>query len=139
MKVWVAIFVCLNTKALSMELSPGYATKDFLLAYSCHISLRRMPLFFHSGRGSQLVAAHKDLAEDPLHYDWDQIAASTSHQGTQWHFAPAGGQLCNGEAFVKKFKLSFYHLYKKTRFSYAELNSAIKRNNNIFNDRPVPV
>ena len=34
LKVWVAIFVCLNTKAASMELSPGYSTADFLLAYS---------------------------------------------------------------------------------------------------------
>ena len=34
LKVWVAIFVCLNTKAVSMELSPGYSTADFLLAYS---------------------------------------------------------------------------------------------------------
>ena len=34
LKVWVAIFVCLNTKAVSMELPPGYSTADFLLAYS---------------------------------------------------------------------------------------------------------
>ena len=105
MKVWVAIFVCLNTKAVSMELSPGYSTTDFLLAYSCHVSLRGIPMFVHSDKGSQLVAAYKDLTDVPLQYDWDHIAASTSHQGTRWQFAPAGGQWRNGvaEAFVKNF------------------------------------
>ena len=141
LKVWVAIFVCLNTKAVSMELSPGYSTADFLLAYSSHVSVRGIPLFVHSDRGSQLVAAHKDLSDDPLLYDWDEIATSTSSQGTKWEFAPAGGQWRNGvaEAFVKKFKLSFYHLYKNTSFNYAELNTAIKRISNILNDRPVSV
>ena len=139
MKVWIAIFVCLNTKGVSLELSPGYSTADFLLAYSSHTSIRGIPLYVHSDRGSQLVAAHKGLTDDHLLYDWDQIAQSTSHQGTIWEFAPAGGQWRNGvaEAFVKKFKLSFRHLYKDTRFNYAELNCAIKRISKILNDRPV--
>ena len=139
MKIWVAIFVCLNTKAVSMELAPGYSTDDFLLAYSSHVSIRGIPLYVHTDRGSQLVAAHKELSEEHLKYDWDQIAASTSHQGTTWQFAPAGGQWRNGvaEAFVKKFKLSFYHLYKDTRLNFAELNCAIKRIANVLNDRPV--
>ena len=141
MKVWVVALVCLNTKALALELSPGYSTADFLLAYSSHTSVRGDPLYVHSDRGSQLVAAHKDLTDDHLRYDWAHIAQSTSHKGTVWKFAPAGAQWRNGvaEAFVKKFKLSFHHLYKDTRFSYAEFNCAIKRISNILNDRPVSV
>ena len=33
MKVWVVIFIWLNTKAVSMELATGYSTNDFMLAY----------------------------------------------------------------------------------------------------------
>ena len=106
MKVWVVALICLNCKALALELSPGYSTADFLLAYSSHTSVRGHPLYVHSDRGSQLVAAHKDLSVDHLQYDWDHIAQSTSHNGTVWKFAPAGAQWRNGvaEAFVKKFK-----------------------------------
>ena len=141
MKVWVVIFLCLNTKAISMELSPGYSTDDFLIAYSSHVSIRGIPSFVHSDRGSQLVAAHKDICDDPLQYDWDAIASSTASQGTLWKFAPAGGQWRNGaaESFVKKFKLSFLHLYRETKFNYAELGCAVKRISNILNDRPVSV
>ena len=138
MKVWVVIFLCLNSKAVAMELAPGYSTEDFLVAYSAHVSQRGVPTFVHSDRGSQLVAAQKDLA-DELKYDWDAISASTAKEGTTWNFAPAGGQWRNGsaEAFVKKFKRSFTHLYQNTRLNYAELNSAVKRIANVLNDRPV--
>ena len=47
MKVWVVLFLCLNTKAISMELAPGYATNDFLIAFNTHISYRGIPTFIH--------------------------------------------------------------------------------------------
>ena len=141
MKVWVVILLCLNIKAISMELTPGYSTEDFMLAYVSHVSEHGSPSFVHSDRGSQLVAAKKELCNDILKYDWDAIAAATSYQGTTWKFAPAGGQWRNGaaESFVKKFKQSFYHLYRETRMNYAELSCAVKRIANILNNRPISV
>ena len=141
MKVWVVILVCLNTKAVCMELAPGYSTKDFLLAYHVHQSRHGVPSYVYSDRGSQLVAAHKELTQDTLKYDWDSIAASASQQGTTWEFTPSGAQWRNGatESFVKKFKRSFLHLYKKTPLNYAEMLCAVKRIANILNDRPVSV
>ena len=113
MKVWIVIFLCLNVKAVCMEVAPGYSTSDFLLAYHSHVSQRGIPSFVHSDRGSQLVAASRNLSEDLPRYDLDAISASTGKRGTTWKFAPAGAQWRNGatEAFVKKFKLSFCHMY----------------------------
>ena len=141
MKVWIVILLCLNTKAVSMELAPGYSTKDFLLAYHTHVSQRGVPSIVHSDRGSQLVAAKKELCSDPLRYDWDAIAHASAQEGTTWNFTPAGGQWRNGatESFVKKFKHSFFHLYKETRMNYAELLCAVKRISNILNHRPISV
>ena len=105
MKVWVAIFLCLNTKAVNMEL------------------------------------AQKQLGVEQLHYDWDAIAQASPREGTTWKFTPPGSQWRNGaaEAFVKKFKASFHHLYKDTKLNYAQLLSAVKRIANILNHRPVSV
>ena len=112
---------------------------DFLIAYQSHINVRGEPRFVHSDRGSQLVAAHKDVADEPLRYDWDLIAASTAAVGTTWKFAPAGGQWRNGavESFVKKFKRSFVHLYRDMRLNFAELAVAVRRIANVLNHRPV--
>ena len=57
------IFVCLNTKAVTMHLAPGYATDDFMLAYHSHTSDCGHPTKVHSDRGSQLVAAEKDVTD----------------------------------------------------------------------------
>ena len=73
-----------------MQLPPGYSTEDFMLAYVSHVSEHGSSSFVHSDRGSQLVAAKKELCNDILKYDWDAIAAATSYQGTTWKFAPAG-------------------------------------------------
>jgi transposase InsO family protein len=141
MKAWVSIFLCLNTKAVSMELAPGYSTDDFMLAYETHCNCRGIPSFVYSDRGSQLVAAQKELSDDPLKYDWDSIASKALKRGTKWDFTPPGAQWRNGatESFVKKFKHSFHHLYSDTRLNYAELVCAIKRIANILNNRPISV
>ena len=138
-KVWIALFLCLNTKAVNIELAPGYSTNDFLLAYSSHVSQRGDQAFVHSDRGSQLVSAQRLLTDDLPKYDWSDIASSSALKGTTWRFAPAGAQWRNGatEAFVKKFKKSFCRLYKNAELNYAELNCAVKRIANILNNRPV--
>ena len=139
MKVWVVILLDLNAKAVNIELAPGYSTKDFMLAYSSHVSQRGDPAFVHSDRGSQLVSAQRLLNDDVPKYDWSGIASASAAKGTTWKFAPAGAQWRNGatEAFVKKFKKSFCHLYKNAELNYAELYCAVKRIANILNDRPV--
>ena len=114
MKVWVVLFLCLNTKGVSMELAPGYSTKDFLLAYMSHVSIRGSPLLVNSDRGSQLTAAHKEVSEDPLRYNWDEIAASTSSQGTSWNFAPASVLDHRG---MPNFSFSLYQLSEILYFS----------------------
>ena len=137
LKVWNVIFVCLNTKAVTMYLAPGYSTDDFMLAYNSHTSDHGLPSKVHSDKGSQLVAAEKEL----LNVDWDLIAKTSSASGTTWDFAPAGAQWRNGavEIFVKKFKKSFSLLYAKTRLNFAEMSCAIKRIANVLNDRPLSV
>ena len=136
LKVWNVIFVCLNTKAVTMHLAPGYSTEDFLIAYDSHVYDRGTPTTVHSDKGSQLVAAGKEVD-----FDWDAISRRTSKRGTKWDFTPAGAQWRNGavEIFVKKFKKSFDILYGKTRLNFAEMACALKRISSVLNDRPLSV
>ena len=66
MKIWVVVLLCFNTKAILKVLSPGYSTEDFMLAYTGHVSTGGLPSMVHSDRGSQLVAAKKELCDEPL-------------------------------------------------------------------------
>ena len=92
MKVWAVIFLDLNSKAVNIELAPGYSTNDFILAYSSHVSQRGDPAFVHSDRGSQLVSEQRLLTDDIPKYEWSEIASASALKGTTWKFAPAGAQ-----------------------------------------------
>ena len=91
MKVRNVLFVCLNTKFVTMYLAPGYATSDFMIAYNSHTSDHGLPNYVHSEKGSQLVAGGKEV----VNFNWNDIARSSSLQGTSWDFAPAGAQWRN--------------------------------------------
>ena len=76
-KIWVILFVCLNTKALKLYLAGGYSTQDFLLAWDAFVSDHGEPLTCHSDRGTQLVAAAKQNPDMEIpDYDWDLVASS---------------------------------------------------------------
>ena len=88
LKVWNVIIVCLNTKAVTMHLAPGYSTDDFFIAYDSHVYDRGVPANVHSDKGSQLVAAGKEVMD----VNWDAVAKRCAASGTTWDFAPDGAQ-----------------------------------------------
>ena len=78
MKIWNVIIVCVNNKAVSMHLAPGYSTDDFFIAYNSHVYVRGVPATVHSDKGSQLVAAGKEV----MNVDWDTITKRCSAKWT---------------------------------------------------------
>ena len=89
-----------------------------------------MPFIVHSDRGSQLVAAKKELCDDPIHYDWDAIRHAYSQQGTPH-------QVRNGVTVLPRYlsrssNHPFTISYKETKLNYAQLLSAVKRLVTIF-------
>ena len=64
MKICVVLFVCLNVKAVLMELSPGCFTAHFLLVYDAHVNQWGLLSYVHFDRGSQLVSTHKEVISE---------------------------------------------------------------------------
>ena len=135
MKVWAVLVVCLNTRAVKINLAPGYSTEDFLIAWRNLESDCRIPRKVHSDRGSQLVSAAGEI--DVPDFNWDIISKESKGQ-TTWNFCPSGAQWRNGacEAFVKKFKKSL-ELCRQSGLNYAELESLFRRIASILNTRPI--
>ena len=136
-KAWIVLILCLNTKAIKLYVTCGYATKDFLLAFDQHVSDCGHPRLVHSDRGSQLISAAKKL-ETEAQFDFQEISQATS-DNTAWRFCPSQGQWRNGatEIFVKKTKRSLLHTYEGKGLNHQELITALKRVANILNSRPV--
>ena len=137
-KMWICVYVCLNTKAVKLYLVPGYSAEDFLLGWDQHINDCGKPATVYSDAGSNLASAAKDLQEedsgDPI--DFNEVARST---GVTWYFAPPGAQFRNGcsEAFVKKLKHSLLVHYGEARMNVVEMLTALKRVACVINSCPL--
>ena len=137
-KLWVILFVCLNTKALKLYLAGGYSTQDFLLAWDAFVADQGEPITCHSDRGSQLVSAAKLSPDMEVpEYDWDLVASSM--RKTVWHFTPAQAQFRNGavEIFVKKFKRTLEHKFSNRKMKLLEMETALKIVASVANSRPL--
>ena len=136
MKCWALVIVDLVSKAVKILTMAGYSTKDFLLSLSDFTSNYGWPRLIHSDKGSQLVAASKELD-----LDWNQITEKSLIKETTWKFCPAGGQFRYGatEAVVKKMKYSIAHLLPTLprKLNYAEFQNVLNRVANTINSRPI--
>ena len=132
-KMWVSVYVCLNTKAVKLYLIPGYSAEDFLFGWEQHISDCGKPSTVYSDVGTNIVSAAKDVTEG---IDFQQIANST---GVTWFFAPPAAQFRNGacEAYVKKMKHTLLVHYGEARMNVVEFLTALKRIACIINSCPI--
>ena len=139
MKVWAALFVCLQVKAVKIYLIGGLHTEDFLLCWDSFVADHGQPLVAYSDRGSNLTSAAKEGGDkDVPSYDWEKIAGSSQGR-TDWQFHPAGSQFRNGavEVLVKKFKRTLKHKFAGRLLFLLELETGFKIVASILNSRPI--
>ena len=103
-KAYGVIFADMASGAIYVDLSQDYSTQGFLLV------LRR------SDRGTQLVAASKELKEMVRELDISQLRDFGLMDGLEWHFAPADSPWYNGtaESLIRSGQTVSYKFYRKT-------------------------
>jgi len=62
-KRWILLFVCMKTRALHLEMTPGESATDFINAMQRFISRRGTPAVFYCDNGTGFVKADKDLQQ----------------------------------------------------------------------------
>ena len=143
LKVWGLVIVCQNTRAVRMYAAAGYATDDFLTAYTRFTANHGNPLLVVSDSGSQLMKAAKHVDQfDLSKLDWVRIKEGAARNGTEWKVVQPGCQWRNGlaEAAVKLVKSTLYlTLASQKALNYAELDTLFSSVSNIVNQRPIGV
>ncbi|XP_072934961.1 uncharacterized protein [Epargyreus clarus] len=109
-KAYIAIFVCMATKAIHLELVGDLTSQSFVGAFHRFVARRGRCTHLYSDQGRNFVGANKDLAEafQDAHLELPSRSLNQilSSEGTQWHFispySPNFGGLW--EAGVKSIK-----------------------------------
>ncbi|EZA47680.1 hypothetical protein X777_15428 [Ooceraea biroi] len=143
-KAYVAVFICLATKAVHLDLVSDYSTPAFIGAFSRFCARRGLPASMYSDNGTTFIGADKELTiayktalRDP------NFLNQTAADHIEWHFIPPSAPHFGGlwESGVKSVKhhlrrvLSSHTLTFEETFE--ELTTVLCNIESCLNSRPL--
>ena len=141
-KGYLAVFVCLATKATHLEAVSSKSTPAFVATLKRFISRRNVPSHIYSDNGSNFIGARNELKElfDFLSLPTTQIPIKEEllAQKIEWHFIPDRAPHFGGiwEAAVKAAKHCLTRTVGNTTLSFEELTTVFCQAESCMNSRP---
>ncbi|XP_011858095.1 PREDICTED: uncharacterized protein LOC105555679 [Vollenhovia emeryi] len=139
-KAYVALFVCLSTRAIHLELVSDYSASAFLGAFTRFTSRRGLPQTVYSDNGTTFVGAEKELT---IAYRAALRDASFQHQTASdhisWHFIPPSAPHFGGiwEAGVRSMKHHLRRVLGSHTLTFEELTTLLCKIEACLNSRPL--
>ena len=139
-KAYIAIFICLTTKAIHVELVSDYSSATFRAAYHRFIARRGLPKNMYSDNGTtfqgadrEMSAAYSKAIRDP------NFLNQLSIDHTSWHFLPPAAPHFGGlwEAAVKSVKYHLKRCVGNHTLTYEEMTTVLCRIEACLNSRPI--
>jgi Pao retrotransposon peptidase/Family of unknown function (DUF5641)/Protein of unknown function (DUF1759)/Putative peptidase (DUF1758)/Integrase zinc binding domain len=142
-KAYVAVFVCMSTKAVHIELVSELSTKAFIAALSRFVSRRGHCQNLYSDNATNFVGARNELAplyellEDSTHQQ--MVHNTLASKLMQFHFIPPRAPHFGGlwEAAVKSMKYHLVRIIGNTPLSFEEMATVLTKIEAILNSRPL--
>lgn len=141
-KSYVALFICLSTKAVHLELVIDLSSKAFIAAYRRFIARRGIARDIYSDCGTNFVGAKRFVtrSRDEIDRNWsEEVQSHLANFRTEWHFNPPGSPHFGGlwEAGVKSAKYHLKRIIGNSCFTYDELETFILQTESCMNSRPL--
>lgn len=141
-KAYIAIFVCLATKAIHVEAVSDLTAEAFISAFRRFVARRGVVKNLYSDNGTNFVKSNKILLEnaDIIEEEYDQgVCNELAKNNTKWHFSPACAPHFNGlaEAGVKSVKLHLKKTIADTKLTFEELSTLLYQIEACVNSRPI--
>lgn len=141
MKAYIAIFVCLSTKAMHIETVSSLSTTAFISCLKRFVARRGFPSTIHSDNGTNFIGTSRELSEVYKHLaeHGQEIAGYLAKHEVQWKFIPPSAPNFGGiwEAGVKSVKGHLRKLTGDTKFTFEELSTFLSQIEAILNSRPI--
>ena len=140
-KGYVAVFVCLNTKAIHLELVGDLTTASFLGALTCFVGRRGMPAEIWSDNATNFKGADAELRRmmHEASLDWNTVGTSLAADGIKWQFIPPSAPHFGGlwKAGVKSMKSHLRRIAGPRRLTYEEFATLLVEIEAVLNSRPL--
>ncbi|XP_037813256.1 uncharacterized protein LOC119604602 isoform X1 [Lucilia sericata] len=138
-KRWVALFTCLTTRAIHLELAMNLSSDSCLLCIRNFINRRGVPVLIRSDNGTNFVGITKELGFEENFIDPEKIDADLKPLGIKWKFNTPSDPSAGGcwERLVQSVKKALYATLKEQTVRPETLYSLLVECENILNSRPL--
>ena len=137
---YIALFVCMATKAVHLEIVTSCSTPAFLAAFDRFCSRRGLPRTMHSDRGTNFQGADREMrAAYQAAITDKEVRARVAEDRIEWKFIPPAAPHFGGlwEAGVKVMKHHLKRVLGKSTPTYEELATLLCRIEASMNSRPL--
>ena len=87
-KQYRALFACLSTRAIHLELASKRSTDSFIQALRHFISRRDHPKQIRSANGTNFAGAEREIKEALRKLQQQQLANNLNEKNIEWYFNP---------------------------------------------------
>lgn len=142
-KAYVCLFVCMQTRAIHLELVSDLTTDAFLAALRRFTSRRGYPKTIRSDNATNFVGAKTELHELWVLFRnqcaTGKITSYCTDKGIEWSFIPPRSPHFGGiwEAGVKQVKYHLTRIVGNRKLSYEELYTTLTQIEAVLNSRPL--
>lgn len=139
-KAYIALFICLATRAVHLELVGDYSTAAFLGAFARFCSRRRLPQSVYSDNGTTFVGADKELtAAYQAALRDSNFQNKTASDNISWHFIPPSAPHFGGlwEAGVRCVKHHLRQVLDDHALTFEEFTTLLCQVEACLNSRPL--
>ncbi|UYV73350.1 hypothetical protein LAZ67_10002818, partial [Cordylochernes scorpioides] len=134
-KAYIALFICMFSKAIHIELVSNLTTEAFLAALRRFIGRRGRPAEINTDNATNFVGAYKDLRK----LFNSNIHDFASSEEIKWNFIPPSSPHFGGlwEAGIKSVKYHLRRIVGKTKLTFEELTTVLTQIEACLNSRPL--
>lgn len=139
-KAFIAVFVCLSTRAVHLDVVSDYTTEAFLAALRRFVARRGLCHTLWSDRGTNFVGADAQLRDlfAASHRD-GPVARFLAAERVRWRFNPPAAPNFGGiwEAAVKSTKHHLRRVIGESKLTYEEMATLLAQVEACLNSRPL--
>lgn len=139
-KRYGALFTCLSTRAVHIELAHTLSTDSFILVFRSFINRRGAPRRIYSDCGTNFVGAEKVLKNELRIVNFGEVAEKFISPDLEWKFNPPSAPHMGGvwERQIRSIKRCLYAIIPETRLVNDEvLKSLMTEVEFTMNSRPL--